>query len=59
MNLSFHTSKQVNLQYFMMCVKKKLETTTTKKSTKKKTKQKTVQTVQSSWNNKAQLSRHE
>lgn len=35
MNLSFHTSKQVNLQYFMMCVKKKQETTTTKKSTKK------------------------
>lgn len=60
MNLSFHTSKQVNLQYFMMCVKKKQETTTTKKSTKKKpNKQKTVQTVQSSWNNKAQLSGHE
>lgn len=58
MNLSFHTSKQVNLQYFMMCVKKKQETTTTK-NPQKKTKQKTVQTVQSSWNNKAQLSGQE
>lgn len=35
MNLSFHTSKQVNLQYFMMCVKKKQETTPQKNPQKK------------------------
>lgn len=38
MNLSCHISKQVNLQYFMMCVKKKQETTTTTTTTQKKTK---------------------